>query len=57
MWIIKDAEITCEHCGAKYKNTHDYLEDCFTSSDGLSWDYFHKCLSDKGIEIHGYKVK
>lgn len=48
-------EVTCDHCGAKYATTHDYIEDCFVDSDGWSWDYFHKCLSDKGIEIHGYK--
>ncbi|QQO40665.1 zinc ribbon binding domain protein [Bacillus phage 000TH008] len=47
--------IKCDHCGKDYKNTHDYIEDCFISSDGWCWDYYHNCLKAKGIEIHGYK--
>jgi hypothetical protein len=48
-------DITCRHCGQVYKTEHQYMEDCFVSGDGWSWDYFHNCLKDKGIEIHGYK--
>jgi len=45
----------CEHCGQSYETESEFIKDCFMSSDGWSWDYFHKCLKDKGIEIHGYK--
>lgn len=47
--------ITCDHCGSHYPNRDEYEKDCFVSSDGWSWDLFHNCLSNKGIEIHGYK--
>lgn len=47
--------IKCEHCNKEYKNRSDYEEDCFVSSDGWSWDLFHNCLKDRGLEIHGYK--
>jgi hypothetical protein len=44
--------VKCEYCGKEYKDDQEMLEDCFISSDGWSWDYFHNC---KVIEIHGYK--
>lgn len=47
--------IKCEHCDKEFKTTHEFIEDSFVSSDGWTWDYFHNCLKDKGIEIHGYK--
>ncbi|QZA69595.1 hypothetical protein 035JT004_96 [Bacillus phage 035JT004] len=45
----------CDHCGKEYETTQDYMDDCFVSSDGWCWDYYHNCLKDKGVEIHGYK--
>ena len=47
--------ISCEHCGKEYETASEFQEDCFISSDGWSWDYFHMCLLGKGLEIHGYK--
>jgi hypothetical protein len=47
--------IKCRHCGKEFKTSQEYMDDCFVSSDGWSWDYFHNCLNDKGIEIHGYE--
>lgn len=55
MYKVIDTSIKCKNCGQEYENTHDYLEDCFVDSDGWTWDYFHNCLKNKGIEIHGYK--
>lgn len=46
--------IECKCCGEKYDNQKEFDKDCFVSSDGWSWDLFHKCQKDKGLEIHGY---
>ena len=45
----------CEHCNKEYETESEFMKDCFVSSDGWSYDYFHNCLENKGIEIHGYK--
>ena len=49
------AKINCEHCGKEFNSYSEFMEDSFISSDGWSWDYFHNCLKNKGIEIHGYR--
>lgn len=49
-------EVECKYCGAKYDNYFEYEKDTFVSSDGWTWETFHNCQKDKGIEIHGYKV-
>ena len=48
--------IKCEHCGQEYETQEGFLNDCFASSDGWTWEHFHNCQRDKGIEIHGYKT-
>jgi hypothetical protein len=47
--------VKCEHCQKEYATYSDFEKDCFVSSDGWTFEYFHNCLKDKGIEIHGYK--
>lgn len=53
-WSNSQEGIKCSYCGEEYKTISDYQEDCFVSSDGWSWDYFHSCLKDMGNKIHGY---
>ena len=48
--------IKCQHCEKEYSSSDDFIKDSFVSSDGLSWDYFHKCLSEnEPMVLHGYK--
>ncbi|MFS1518588.1 hypothetical protein V1503_19305 [Bacillus sp. SCS-151] len=47
--------VKCEHCGKEYETDHEMLKDCFVSSDRWTWDIFHNCQQDKGIEIQGYR--
>lgn len=50
--------IKCDHCGKEYKTSQSYIDDCFTSSDGWTWDYFHNCLKDEDhMVLNGYKSK
>ncbi|AIW03245.1 hypothetical protein CPT_Mater88 [Bacillus phage Mater] len=50
--------VKCEHCGAEYPNYSAFGQDCFISSDGWSWEYFHNCLKDEDhLIINGYKKK
>lgn len=49
--------IKCDNCSKEYETETEFVKDSFVSSDGWTWDYFHNCLKDKGIEIHGYKKK
>jgi hypothetical protein len=47
--------IKCEHCQKEYETYSEFEKDCFVSSDGWTFEYFHNCLKERGIEIHGYK--
>lgn len=44
----------CEYCGKKYDTESGFLKDCFVSSDGWSWEYFHECRDKSDVSIHGY---